>query len=184
MIAVIYNYQTGIFFLMIRRPPRSTLFPYTTLFRSGPHRGQDLGQLGVGARVERGSRRAHQGGGDPPPAPQDLLADADRGAGGRSRLALVADEGQPPVEERARLVAAPGHEMLADRPQRFRVGEAGHGPVRAARELLEEVDAAEPAEDRDPAPEERAQPRDLGQGRRLLELDRLDRREVGAQLGD
>src|SRR2546423_10049215 len=37
------------FFLMIRRPPRSTLFPYTTLFRSkherawlesGPHRGR------------------------------------------------------------------------------------------------------------------------------------------------
>src|SRR5258708_39551161 len=29
------------FFLMIRRPPRSTLFPYTTLFRSGAveHRG-------------------------------------------------------------------------------------------------------------------------------------------------
>src|SRR3712207_9013010 len=25
------------FFLMIRRPPRSTLFPYTTLFRSVPH---------------------------------------------------------------------------------------------------------------------------------------------------
>src|SRR3712207_8703091 len=25
------------FFLMIRRPPRSTLFPYTTLFRSGRH---------------------------------------------------------------------------------------------------------------------------------------------------
>src|SRR3954467_8184980 len=37
----------GFFFLMIRRPPRSTLFPYTTLFRSEvrraaapPHRGQ------------------------------------------------------------------------------------------------------------------------------------------------
>src|SRR5437867_13259369 len=34
------------FFLMIRRPPRSTLFPYTTLFRSlrwqggGPGRGE------------------------------------------------------------------------------------------------------------------------------------------------
>src|SRR5258708_33438615 len=27
------------FFLMIRRPPRSTLFPYTTLFRSGWRRG-------------------------------------------------------------------------------------------------------------------------------------------------
>src|SRR5436190_13794749 len=26
------------FFLMIRRPPRSTLFPYTTLFRSPPPR--------------------------------------------------------------------------------------------------------------------------------------------------
>src|SRR2546428_10322237 len=25
-----------IFFIMIRRPPRSTLFPYTTLFRSDP----------------------------------------------------------------------------------------------------------------------------------------------------
>src|SRR3712207_9227503 len=27
-----------VFFLMIRRPPRSTLFPYTTLFRSGIER--------------------------------------------------------------------------------------------------------------------------------------------------
>src|SRR3712207_7332707 len=42
------------FFLMIRRPPRSTLFPYTTLFRSlvddeepeeqEDHEGQDVGQ--------------------------------------------------------------------------------------------------------------------------------------------
>src|SRR5437016_13448821 len=29
------------FFLMIRRPPRSTLFPYTTLFRS--HAGPEVG---------------------------------------------------------------------------------------------------------------------------------------------
>src|SRR2546430_15569634 len=28
------------FFLMIRRPPRSTLFPYTTLFRSSPSEGK------------------------------------------------------------------------------------------------------------------------------------------------
>src|SRR5215217_8303151 len=28
-----------LFFLMIRRPPRSTLFPYTTLFRSRPATG-------------------------------------------------------------------------------------------------------------------------------------------------
>src|SRR5256885_11984482 len=33
---------------MIRRPPRSTLFPYTTLFRSGVGNG---GSGGVGARV-------------------------------------------------------------------------------------------------------------------------------------
>src|SRR5882762_22515 len=31
------------FFLMIRRPPRSTLFPYTTLFRSAPGEMQPSG---------------------------------------------------------------------------------------------------------------------------------------------
>src|SRR5258707_14533261 len=30
------SFMCFFFFLMIRRPPRSTLFPYTTLFRSGP----------------------------------------------------------------------------------------------------------------------------------------------------
>src|ERR1039457_7604115 len=29
-----YDFSCYFFFLMIRRPPRSTLFPYTTLFRS------------------------------------------------------------------------------------------------------------------------------------------------------
>src|SRR6476620_12262222 len=46
------------FFLMIRRPPRSTLFPYTTLFRAGPGgRGRPrLPQAaqGVGRRRPRG----------------------------------------------------------------------------------------------------------------------------------
>src|SRR3712207_8890637 len=37
---------TLFFFLMIRRPPRSTLFPYTTLFRS-----EIAKQVGVGAVV-------------------------------------------------------------------------------------------------------------------------------------
>src|SRR2546422_7661428 len=32
------EYCSCFFFLMIRRPPRSTLFPYTTLFRSLPLR--------------------------------------------------------------------------------------------------------------------------------------------------
>src|SRR5438552_5576521 len=31
------------FFLMIRRPPRSTLFPYTTLFRSARNRARHRG---------------------------------------------------------------------------------------------------------------------------------------------
>src|SRR6266849_3913136 len=37
------------FFLMIRRPPRSTLFPYTTLFRS-PRRSASPGSPGSRAR--------------------------------------------------------------------------------------------------------------------------------------
>src|SRR3990172_6985798 len=36
-----------LFFLMIRRPPRSTLFPYTTLFRSFPVIAQSVAAGGV-----------------------------------------------------------------------------------------------------------------------------------------
>src|SRR3989454_7713471 len=41
------------FFLMIRRPPRSTLFPYTTLFRSLSRFSQLLGDLQAFRRVVR-----------------------------------------------------------------------------------------------------------------------------------
>src|SRR5260370_284311 len=41
------------FFLMIRRPPRSTLFPYTTLFRSAKHRLLPE-QVGFRLFLERG----------------------------------------------------------------------------------------------------------------------------------
>src|SRR3712207_9042316 len=34
MCDLLHNMHVDFFFLMIRRPPRSTLFPYTTLFRS------------------------------------------------------------------------------------------------------------------------------------------------------
>src|SRR6266516_7879540 len=56
-----YIYKFIFFFLMIRRPPRSTLFPYTTLFRSGetacqlllaaPERSAELGLEG-GIRLD------------------------------------------------------------------------------------------------------------------------------------
>src|SRR3712207_8838939 len=49
------------FFLMIRRPPRSTLFPYTTLFRSegAPHLNLESGRFTVrrGAQLRGGGRR-------------------------------------------------------------------------------------------------------------------------------
>src|SRR3712207_9542224 len=67
-----------VFFLMIRRPPRSTLFPYTTLFRSlsavlhplrvlavsflflvpppGPDRGPNKGKMGQGGQRVSGRR--------------------------------------------------------------------------------------------------------------------------------
>src|SRR6266700_4590309 len=48
-----------VFFLMLRRPPRSTLFPYTTLFRSP----------GSALRQRRRYRRGRNGGG--PGVPQD-----------------------------------------------------------------------------------------------------------------
>src|SRR2546430_6352859 len=39
------------FFLMIRRPPRSTLFPYTTLFRSGRVAATVVGVLACSRRA-------------------------------------------------------------------------------------------------------------------------------------
>src|SRR5687768_17742543 len=51
---------------MLRRPPRSTLFPYTTLFRS------------VGRAGRRGARRERRDG--------DLLRPSDRVGAGRRRL--------------------------------------------------------------------------------------------------
>src|SRR3712207_6927632 len=56
---------------MIRRPPRSTLFPYTTLFRSPP------GRLGGDGPRRRPSVLAH--------------GDADPGAGDLEQLQWVGD---------------------------------------------------------------------------------------------
>src|SRR5256885_16679880 len=47
-----HKHLASIFFLMIRRPPRSTLFPYTTLFRS--QACECLGRVVDGHRAEFG----------------------------------------------------------------------------------------------------------------------------------
>src|SRR5258705_3196407 len=54
------------FFLMIRRPPRSTLFPYTTLFRSAdvarhPHRRRRAEHADVDTRQREGRRISGDG---------------------------------------------------------------------------------------------------------------------------
>src|SRR3712207_7141420 len=63
-------WSISFFFLMIRRPPRSTLFPYTTLFRSrarrrarGAARGAHAreGQRRHRARAQRDGGRGHGG---------------------------------------------------------------------------------------------------------------------------
>src|SRR3712207_8502620 len=71
-----------IFVLMIRRPPRSTLFPYTTLFRSLIQRldADRGGRGGVGLDHDPG---VHPGWVDPA---EDLIG-AGRGQGGCALLA-------------------------------------------------------------------------------------------------
>src|SRR2546422_11758280 len=58
------QFNFSFFFLMIRRPPRSTLFPYTTLFRSLVN-GRDAEQV---AHHQSGqdSQRGTHGGADEP----------------------------------------------------------------------------------------------------------------------
>src|SRR3712207_8868492 len=55
---------------MIRRPPRSTLFPYTTLFRSSPPEGPDPHVVERGGEVHLGlGAHGHQ-------ADADVVAEA------------------------------------------------------------------------------------------------------------
>src|SRR5256885_16075657 len=65
------------FFLMIRRPPRSTLFPYTTLFRSraGPDRGRHRPPAPAGTAGAAPPPPATARAGQPePPAPDGPVA--------------------------------------------------------------------------------------------------------------
>src|SRR5438309_11678539 len=112
------------FFLMIRRPPRSTLFPYTTLFRSAGVRlraaqppDQADGEEGAaddeGDRVARELERLHErhseAGGDHDHAGQDhpriRLTTRHAGhasTGGRGRAALAGISAELPDARHAR----------------------------------------------------------------------------------
>src|SRR3712207_9028519 len=68
------SWNRVVFFLRIRRPPRSTLFPYTTLFRSPRAVAGGLRARGRG----RGGRHIRRG-----PRP---LAQRDRGLQGQADL--------------------------------------------------------------------------------------------------
>src|SRR2546427_12752925 len=60
------------FFLMIRRPPRSTLFPYTTLFRSyRDHRLRERPVQGLHRRPEPAPGRPAVGRASEPPPDRD-----------------------------------------------------------------------------------------------------------------
>src|SRR3712207_8725609 len=76
------------FFLMIRRPPRSTLFPYTTLFRSKRvlRGGRIVGRRRAGGKMAAGlaaptPRGGHVGG---PRAALDSMGPPNRGSRPRS----------------------------------------------------------------------------------------------------
>src|SRR3712207_8287258 len=73
---------------MIRRPPRSTLFPYTTLFRSAQQRIEDVGRVDVGDRDRPAFRRDAPCEAAPdgdPHALLDLLLDPLRRGGDEDR---------------------------------------------------------------------------------------------------
>src|SRR3712207_2262837 len=96
---------------MIRRPPRSTLFPYTTLFRSRLPR--PVPRLGRGERAD--GRAPAAAGGPPPRGP---------GHGCTRRRTVRGQRGVPPP------VGRPPGEAL--RPRREAAPPPGRGPAEPA----------------------------------------------------
>src|SRR3989441_1497412 len=142
---------------MIRRPPRSTLFPYTTLFRSARRRplppraplrlrrpplsGLDRARAGRARRATRPPRalglraRAGGGGGGPPRAPHPLdAAPRPRRRAQQppptTRRPAARDRGPRPAHRvaRARAAGALGHGR--QRAPALRAGLRGGGGVR------------------------------------------------------
>src|SRR3712207_8841823 len=85
-------------FLMIRRPPRSTLFPYTTLFRSGlPGHARECGREGDDPRAAHGQ--------DPEQLREaEVVADAQPAAGPVRGLGERSEEHTSELQSRQYLV--------------------------------------------------------------------------------
>src|SRR5256885_12876909 len=105
---------------MIRRPPRSTLFPYTTLFRSsarrsGPSRGRIRASAGRPIRTENSRSRSRRGRRRPtpvctmPPAAKRRVA-----APGSSRSEEHTSELQSPCNLVCRLLLAKNKRYLRE----------------------------------------------------------------------
>src|SRR3989454_12172585 len=109
---------------MIRRPPRSTLFPYTTLFRSAGE-DDDLGALAVDL-LERGMRRARDA------AVQVDVGEAgdadavERGGEPRDRDVVVRDVDRGGLDEEA-VAQGGGAEGAGRRGEEVAASEGGHG---------------------------------------------------------
>src|SRR2546422_9965980 len=90
---------------MIRRPPRSTLFPYTTLFRSGIElKGRTLGLFGAGRIGQAVGRRA---------VPFGL------------RIVYAARSPRPEFERETGAVRVEFGRLLSERSEERRVGKEG-----------------------------------------------------------
>src|SRR2546427_12261217 len=114
-----------LFFLMIRRPPRSTLFPYTTLFRSRgqlAHGGRELRRVPDDRdppqdqqRDEQRQRRPEQG------------ADGERAASRHDHRPAGHERPSPPIRQDAAEPASDG--AARDDDERY---ERRHGARRGS----------------------------------------------------
>src|SRR5690606_40204406 len=92
---VIYPYS---YFLLIRRPPTSTLFPYTTLFRSNQQRGHTRATGILRRHADGGSSRS------PIACPQALIARNRRVLGNPDPVQGRSEEHTSELQSRENLV--------------------------------------------------------------------------------
>src|SRR2546429_6000842 len=81
------------FFLMIRRPPRSTLFPYTTLFRAMPFARNSLAGSGDAGKFRADNRLRRDAG---------AIASADGGLAREDAGVNPLDSTRPALSQQAK----------------------------------------------------------------------------------